>query len=251
MLTKPAVAGKAVYMGKTKPAPWPAILEEDVWERLRERLNQNGQAGHSTEPRYLLSGIALCGVCGDGTTLKVNWSGNRANQKGYRCSRAAHMHRNLEKVDALVESRMITYLDDHARGEYKPPERKGIDVPALRREAADLRKREATQLRLHGTGKVSDEGLEASLDRINADLAMIQAQIHAATDEPDPVPEFRGPQPAEIVWQSLPIERKRALIRLLMDVTLMPTTKRGRGVFDADSVVTCPKHPDADSLRDA
>ena len=47
VVTKPAVAGLAAYRGQNKPAPWPAILERDVWERLCERLAANAApAGH-------------------------------------------------------------------------------------------------------------------------------------------------------------------------------------------------------------
>ena len=77
-MTKPTVAGLHAYRGQLKPAPWPAILERDVWERLCERLAANaapGGASTSNEPRYLLTGIAKCGVCGDGTTVKSNGSG--------------------------------------------------------------------------------------------------------------------------------------------------------------------------------
>ena len=61
---------------------------------------------------------------------------------------------------------------------------------------------------------------------------MVDAQIHAST-EADPIPDSATGPPR---WRGSRSElpRKRALIRLFMDVTLMPPAKRGR-VFDADS----------------
>lgn len=260
VITKPAVAGLAAYRGQLKPAPWPAILERDVWERLCERLAANeapGGASTSNEPRYLLTGIARCGVCGDGTTVKSNGSGTLrprpqagrfTGQQGYQCSKVAHLHRNMARVDAIVEAKMIEYLDRNAKESLKPPTRKGIEVSKLRAEAARLRERKTAQMRMHAYGELTDDELTAGLRAIRDRLSAVDAQIHAST-ETDPIPEFRD-QPAEVAWQSLELPRKRALIRLLMDVTLMPPAKRGR-VFDADSVVTCPKHSDATSLRDA
>ena len=235
LLTKPAVAGLSVYKGQEKPAPWPAILERDVWDRLCDRLNNPAPPGHSTEPRYLLSGIAQCGICADGTTVKVNWSGARCDQKGYRCAKAAHMHRNREMVDALIEERIVGYLDAHV-GDIKPPTRKGIDLSKLRAEARKLRGRKAAQIRMHMAGDLTDDELKTGLRECRDRLSVIEAQIHAHT-EPDPLPEFREGRPAGAVWESMSLPRKRTIARLLMDVTLMPTTRRGRGVFDADAVV--------------
>ena len=129
---------------------------------------------------------------------------------------------------------MIEYLDRNAKESLKPPTRKGIDVSKLRAEAARLRERKTAQMRMHAYGELTDDELTAGLRAIRDRLSVVDAQIHAST-EADPIPEFRD-QPAEVAWQSLELPRKRALIRLFMDVTLMPPAKRGR-VFDADSVV--------------
>ena len=244
VLTKPAVAGLAAYRGQLKPAPWPAILERDVWERLCERFAANpanGDASTSNEPRYLLTGIALCGVCGDGTTVRSNGAGTlrpRPNgrltgQRGYECP-TGHLHRNMARVDETVEGLAIDYLDRYARNSLRPPTRKGIDVSALRAEARKLREAKSAQIRLHALGDLTDDELTTGLRANRERQAVVEAQIHAST-EADPIPEFRD-RPAETVWKSLPLARKRAILRLLMDVTLNPPAKRGR-VFDSDSVL--------------
>jgi hypothetical protein len=84
VLVKPSIAGLQQHLtekdrraartrgGKPpqptlKDAPWDAILDRDVWERLCDKLNDperltNGGLGR--EPRWLLSNIATCGICG-------------------------------------------------------------------------------------------------------------------------------------------------------------------------------------------
>lgn len=244
VLTKPAVAGLAAYRGQLKPAPWPAILERDVWERLCERLAANpanGDASTSNEPRYLLTGIALCGVCGDGTTVRSNGAGTlraRPNgrmtgQQGYECP-TGHLHRNMARVDAQVEKLAIAYLDRHAKESLRPPTRKGTDVSALRAEARKLRDRKTAQIRMHALGDLDDGELTTGLRAIRDRLSVVEAQLHASA-EADPIPEFRD-RPAKVAWESLELPRKRAIIKLLMDVTLNPPAKRGR-VFDYDSVL--------------
>jgi DNA invertase Pin-like site-specific DNA recombinase len=234
VLTKPAVAGLAVHKGKLKPAPWPAILERDIWERLCEKLNTPpADANRGNEPKHLLTGIAKCGICNDGTSVRVNGSGTLRGKKGYQCEKVAHIHRNIEHVDAMVEQVIIGYLDRYAKNALKPPTRKGIDVSKLRAEAKKLRERKAAQIRMHALGDLTDEELAMGLRAIRDRLSVVEAQIHAA-NEPDPIAEFRD-QPAASVWNSLPLPRKRAIIKLLVKIMINPTTYRGRG-FDPDSI---------------
>jgi hypothetical protein len=234
VLTKPTVAGLAPYKGQLKPAPWPAILERDVWERLCEKLN-NPPPGtnRGNEPKHLLTGIGKCGICNDGTTVRANGSGTLRGKRGYQCEKVAHIHRNIEHVDAMVEEVIVRYLDLHAKDALKPPARRGIDVSALRVEARRLRERKTAQIRMHALGDLTDDELATGMRTIRDRLSVVEAQIHASS-EPDPIAEFRD-APAAAVWASLSLARRRAIVRLLMTVTLLPTTQRGPG-FDPDSV---------------
>jgi site-specific DNA recombinase len=235
VLTKPTVAGLAPYKGQLKPAPWPAILERDVWERLCERLNNPpADANRGNEPKHLLTGIAKCGICNDGTTVRANGSGTLRGKQGYQCEKIAHIHRNIEHADAFVEALLVARLSqDDVTDILRPPVRRGIDTAKLRGEAAALRQRKRRQMELHSAGVIDDADLTAGMRAIRDRLDVVTAQL-AACDEPDPLAEFRD-QPAEAVWNALSLARKRAVVRLLVDVTFMPTSRRGPG-FDPDSV---------------
>ena len=235
VLTKPAVAGLAAYKGQLKTAPWPAILEKDIWERLRDKLSGPlADTSRGNEPKWLLSGIAKCGVCQDGTTVRATGSGTLRGKTGYQCQKIAHLFRNIKNTDAYVEQIIIRHLAEHGRDVLRPPVRQGIDTSELRKEARKLRERKASQLRMHADGHIEDSDLEASLRYIKDRLAVIDSQL-AACDAPDPLADFRD-KPAETVWASLPLARKRAVVRLLADITILPTGRRGRG-FDPDSVI--------------
>ncbi len=234
VLTKPTVAGLAAYKGQFKPAPWPAILERDIWERLCEKLSGPlADTSRGNEPKWLLSGIAKCGICQDGTTVRATGSSTLHGKTGYQCEKIAHLFRSTKYVDMLVEGVIIGHLDEHGRDILKPPVREGLDTSKLRDEARKIRQRKATQLRLHTDGLIDDSDLARTLRDIKDRLAVIDSQL-AACDEPDQLAEFRD-KPAEVVWRSLPTPRKRAIVRLLIEVVIMPTTQRGRG-FDPDSV---------------
>jgi len=234
VLTKPTVAGLAAYKGQFKPAPWPAILERDIWARLCEKLSGPlADTSRGNEPKWLLSGIAKCGICQDGTTVRATGSGTLRGKTGYQCEKIAHLFRNTKHVDAYVEEIITRHLDQHGRDILKPPVRKDIDTSKLRAEAKELRKRKAAQIRMHAAGDIDDADLAAGMRAIRDRLAVVDSQL-AECDEPDQLAEFRD-KPAEAVWASLPLARKRSVVKLLADITISRTAQRGRG-FDPDSV---------------
>ncbi|MCI4357409.1 MAG: recombinase family protein [Thermoplasmata archaeon] len=238
-LLKPTVAGLALHRGVLKDAPWPAILDRDVWERLKAKLEDPERCTNTgNEPKWLLSGIAKCGVCADGTTVRTSGSDLHNSGPGYTCtSGKRHMRRSTRYADALVAGLIVARLEmDDARDLLRPPPRPaGVDAPELRAEAKKLRARKASQMKMHAAGDIDDADLAAGMREIRDRLAVIDAQL-AASDEPDPLAEFRD-RPAQAVWESRTIARKRTIVRLLLDVTMMPTTRRGPG-FDPDSVLT-------------
>ena len=249
VLTKPTVAGLAAHTSKVKdettgeiravtnlkPAPWDAILEQDVWERLFEKLNNSpGDANRGNEPKHLLTGIAKCGICNDGTSVRANGSGTLRGKKGYQCEKVAHIHRNIELVDAWVERNITAYISQNSMDILKPASREEIDTTALRAEAKKLRERKSAQMRMHALGEIDDADLATGLRAIRDRLAVVDAQL-AQADKPDPIPEFRRHGPTRQIWASLSLARKRAIIRLLADITMLPTDRRGPG-FDPDSV---------------
>jgi len=89
-------------------------------------------------------------------------------------------------------------------------------------------------MRMHAAGDLDDADLAEGLKEIKRRLAAITATL-AATAAPDPLAEFRDQPDAADVWDALPLPRKRAVLKLIASVTLLPATRRGKG-FDAESV---------------
>lgn len=231
VLTKPTVAGLAAYKGQFKPAPWPAILEMDIWERLCEKLSGPlADTSRGNEPKWLLSGIAKCGICQDGTTVRATGSGTLRGKTGYQCEKIAHLFRNTRHVDAWVERNITAYISQYSLDILKPEPRADIDATALRVEAKKLRERKATQIRMHALGELDDSDLQTGMRAIRDRLSVIEAQL-TQSGKPDPLPEFRRHGPTRQIWMSLPLARKRAIVKLLVDVAIMPTNRRGPG-FD-------------------
>jgi site-specific DNA recombinase len=242
VLVKPAVAGLAVVTNGTTttvPAKWPAILEREVWEALAAMLgdpDRRTNGGNANEPRHLLTGIARCHCGGQ---VKVN-GGKGA--PAYVCSEHYHLRRNAAGADEWVALHITGYLDRaDNRDVLRPPGRPGVDAPALRAEAARLDAIGKRQARMHAMGEISDSEMRAGSRARKSRLDEIAAQL-AATTTPDPLAEFRDQPDAAAVWDALPLPRRRAVARLLVTVTLLPATRRGRG-FDPDSVRVEPRTP--------
>lgn len=243
VLLKPAVAGLASLHGELKPAPWPAILEPDIWEKLRTKLEDPARlVSTGNEPRHLLSLIAQCGICADGSTLSASGSNLRGGPS-YVCPNGGmHLRRNCAHVDRYIDAVIVGWLERYGRTALRPPPRRaGVNAPALRAEAKRLRAAKSAQMRLHAAGDIDDGDLAAGMREIRDRLAVIDAQL-AVSDQPDPLAEFRD-APARVVWDSLSLPRKRAVVRLLMDITVLPTTRRGPG-FDEDAVNIRWRSPD-------
>jgi site-specific DNA recombinase len=239
-LTKPSVAGLTVVAHDSyAPASWPAILDRETWEAVRALVDDPGRrtnTGNANEPTHLLSGIARCHC---GSPVKVNAGTRRA--AAYVCTASAHLRRNAAGTDALVLSFVAAYLAQEP-DVLTPPERTaGVDTRALRAEAARLTAIGERQAAMWGTGEVSDSEMRAGSRARKARLDEIAGQLAAVT-MPDPLQEFRGAPDAGAVLAGLDLPRLRAVVRLLMDVTLKPATRRGSG-FDADSVEVGPAAP--------
>jgi DNA invertase Pin-like site-specific DNA recombinase len=233
VLIKPAVAGLVVKDGALVPAPGvipEPILGADRWEKLRDKLtdpSRRTNASRANEPRWLLSGFAVCGVCGG--PLRASGGKNRAY--AYIGNGCCHVRRNAAKVDAAIESAVLAVLGrDDAADLLRPPARPDVDTPKLRAELRKLRDRRAVLAAMFADGDLGEPELRAGQRRLAGRETAIAAQL-ADSDLPDPLAEFRG-QPARAVWSVLPMARRRAVVQtLIASVVIKPAGRRGAG-FD-------------------
>ena len=242
VLIKPATAGLTTYPGAgLLGAPWPAILPRDVWDRLRATLTAPARLSHrGTEPRWLVSLFARCAACG--TVLAV--SGGRASMSaGYRGRPpCCHMFRPAAELDGYIAGLIVARLEQSdAAGLLRPPVRPGIDAAGLREQA---RKLEARRRRLNARAvdeDLDDADVAAQMRRIKEKLAGVN-RLLAASDETDPLEEFRADEPAAAVWAALPVARRRAVAQaLITSITVSPAGQgRRNGPFGPDRVTVVP-----------
>jgi DNA invertase Pin-like site-specific DNA recombinase len=237
-LCKPAIAGLAVYKGDLRPAPWDKIIDRGTWEKLTEKLNDPARTfTTSNEPRWLLSKWATCGICG---ALVVCTGGGidkktgKLRPRAYSCSAAGHLRRNASTCDEYISGLIVARLSKPDVADLlRPPVRSGVDAGALKSEAARLTKKKAQLARMLADDDIDEADCKRETRRIRGRLAEIAGQL-AATDTPDPLADFRD-RPAQAVWDSLSLARRREVVKLLVEVRFMPT-KRGGPKFDPASL---------------
>jgi hypothetical protein len=166
-------------------------------------------------------------VCGGRTRV----AGGRNRAAAYVGAECCHIRRNARAVDEHISRWAVGVLSrPDAAGLLRPPPRPDVDARRLRAEARKLRQRKQAQVQMHAEGALDDADLAAGARHIRKRLAEIDAQL-AASDQPDPLAEFRG-QPAAGVWAGLGMARKRAVVQsLCAGIVIHRAGRRGQG-FD-------------------
>lgn len=224
--------GKPARMEIVGPAAWDPIVDEGTWRAAVARFTDPARrtGGGSNSPRYLLTGIARCGVCDDGTTVR---KGQRPKDKVafYMCPKS-HLSRTAEYVENVVIAHVITRLQRaDARELLVDDDRE--DINELRAQADELRSRMNTLAVEFADGELSATQLRAANDRIKARLQVVESQM-AHFDRAPLLTELITATDTYATWKMLPLHRQRAVIDALCTVTIERSPKGPR--FDPSSV---------------
>ena len=236
ILTKARNAGLAQYRGEvTGPAAWPAILPEATWRAVTALLSDPARrTSPGNTPRWLGSLIYVCGMCG-GTVAVSGGSADRS--PSYVCRAHNHLRRAARPVDAYVSDLIVRRLarPDAATLIARP------DCPDTAEAEAELiaqRERGRQLAEAFADGGITAQQLRAGSARINARIAALTAAL-ARGAERSPLEPVAGRPDAARVWAGLDLGRQRAILRILLDVTLLkghPGRRASGASFDAAPV---------------
>ncbi|MFE0133796.1 recombinase family protein [Streptomyces sp. NPDC059037] len=241
------------YHGTTYPGTWPAIISEDVWRQAVAILTDDSR---KTSPgparKWLLSGIARCGVCDDGTTVTSAQRGPKSSAKTgpdrlYKCrGPVKHLARNAEPMDQLIASTepgeplgiVLRIIEQYGSQLLVDEERPDMDE--LMAKAGTLRARLKNMTDAFADDDDSDAlEFKAAVRRVKARLADVEEKMtHPARAAV--LGDLVGSDDAVAAWDALPLDRKRAVVDMLMTITIYPAGP-GRRAFDPRSVKVEPK----------
>lgn len=222
MLTSARYAGLRVHHGEViGKAEWPAIVDEDTWRTVSTMLRDpSRRTSPGAARKHLLGGLAMCGLCGAPMKSATD---TRSTKKVYVCSARKHLTRDMLAADTAVELAVIERL---GRPDVADLLTAGTAerLDGLRNESGVLRRRLDDLAALFAAGDIDarqlaegTRGLRQRLEKVDADLAAVaQTDTVAALVSSDRIID---------TWTALPLDRRRAVIDLLMAVEVPPAPK--------------------------
>lgn len=236
LMSNPRLIGQRTYNGQVvAKGQWRPIMPDDTFHAvqlaLTARRDAYPQAHRIRTRRFLLSGIAVCGVC-DGPMYVQQPPAGRNASPAYTCRACRKVSRAQPQVDEYVTKKVIAYLERHTVPERSP----GAD-PLVVEEMARLRDRVAAVMReFAGDDVLSPAELRATVAPLKARLAELERSTAARTVR-NPADAIAGPDAAE-KWAALDLRGQREILRSV-SVRLLPAG--GRRVFDGQTIKVSPR----------
>jgi site-specific DNA recombinase len=260
MLLNRAYLGERKNGGQWTPATWPAIkgLDSPEGRALFNRVtailtDTDRRTQRGSEPVHLLSGIALCGPCGDHAVLRgfTKTGAGRRRVPGLHCAERQDVSIREDWLNAYVEEALIDWFTDKAKALAALVPSSGdveetMTAAQRRINAYEEQLREARALaeefdETSGQFRLSAASLASMEQRLLPKLEAERKTLREVTgvdpvllsliDAPDPDVVWNGA--GEVGRPALSLDQKRAVVRKVVTVRLWPAGTRGvRGVQD-------------------
>jgi DNA invertase Pin-like site-specific DNA recombinase len=240
MLLRPRNAGIAVYRGEeVGRGQWEPIVDETKYRAVAAILKDPARTTTpGAQPKWLGSILYRCGRGDCDKFVYVTQSGGR-RFPSYRCQTGHGGGRRAETVDQYVEDVIVERLSRPDAHDLLLPGPDDVDVSGLQAEAERIRQRMKDLGGLFGAGQIDMTAFTEGTDTARGQLEGVTQQLARAATR-DPLVDLVGKPDVRKAWKALPLDRKRNVLRALVEVTLK-TPRPGRmpdgGYFDYDAVV--------------
>lgn len=238
-------AGLHVHKGQVTgvTAQWPAIVTEAEWRACRAILTDPiRKTSTGTERKWLGSGLFLCGVCGGKLIAGGSYSRGAGHYRVYRCAKGAerqHVSRSCQTIDDYVGQAVILRLSEPDAAPAFAPVLP--DLSRLRTELDAARAEQDDLAEMQKAGRLTVRQVAAMTGPLIEREQRLEAELARAA-MPSPLEPFASGDIAA-VWERLDLDRKRAVVHVLMTVTVHPAPKgrppgwkRGEPYFDERSI---------------
>lgn len=207
------------------PASWPPIVPEPMWRGVVAVLSDpTRRTQWSSARRWMLSGLALCGVCGSPLICTLLATTRRA-VPSYVCKAGKCVVRNAAALDEAVTAVVVARLSRPDAAELLAAEA-GADTSALHLEAVAVRERLDGLAAAYADGAVDARQLRAGSDRLRARLVEIEHEL-GELSRGSVLSGLVGVPDVAAEWGRLDLDRRRAVIDALMTV-VVKRAPRGR-----------------------
>lgn len=230
LLQNPRHAGLRVHRGAVVgPGSWPALVDVDTHHAVMAILSDPSRRKAGRPRRYLLTGLARCGVCSGGIYGVTEPRGPL-----YYCETRKHVARRAEPIDELVEGVVVARLSRPDAAQVFARDQDRERAKALREEEHQLRARLDGLAEAYAAGDIDLSALRAGTKRVNGRMGVVLTEIASLAATPDLAPLLTADD-VMAEWGTLEVDRRRAIIEVLVNVTIHPAG-RGARTFDPETV---------------
>ncbi|MCQ4041979.1 recombinase family protein [Streptantibioticus rubrisoli] len=247
ILTNPRLCGYRTYRGEIlhddegQPVigEWETINTVEEWEAVCAAVAERKRKapGQSIARKYLLSGIARCGLCHNKIRGQVNrkWKpGSKAAKFTYQCSKVNGGCGKVGRVGEPIDEFIIDLVLQEQRREAA-----AADIPVEARwpkeaELADTESEIAKLIKAKKAGRLSVSTLLQllpDLERKRDELKLERARFRKEARRAESVGADIGQN-----FEDLPIERQQAIILHSLSAVLIHPAGRGARKFDPDLI---------------
>lgn len=229
ILKSPRSSGHQVYKGEIiRRNAYDEIIPEEQRQALITLLSDPARStSPGCAPRWLVTLIAGCGLCGAEESIT-----RRGSRKGrtqgptYRCKECGRGNQPAELVDEYVMSVALERLSREDLADLIRPPRPDIDIAALRVQIVELQQRKREAGLSYARGRIDLETLETVKAATDEQISVLRADLAEGTAS-SPLADFLEADTVAAafeMWQSKSIGRRREIVRALMTVTLLKGT---------------------------
>ncbi|MFJ4917461.1 recombinase family protein [Streptomyces sp. NPDC088726] len=246
MLLRPRNAAIVRHRGEeVGPALWPAVLDEATWRSVCAVLTDSSRRiTPGNERKYLGSGLYLCGICADGTSMRAATSNSRNPGSdtrywgAYTCREKKHLSRRRDLVDDAVQLAVLDRLARPDAAELLAAREDPVDVRGAQRDMRQARAILDELASALGAGAMDMRSYQVASETARARLAAAESVMARAVTV-NPVAALVGADEPDAVWNSMDLSRRRAAVAYLVTVTILPARtgrQPGGGYWDPESI---------------
>lgn len=223
-LTNPALAGKRSHRGELYDATWEPIISAADHQAV-VKITTRAYNASGPEAKYLCSGIAKCGKCGEGLAYR-DYRNLPTRNPMYVC-RNGCVSRLATKLDSAVEAAIMRRI-----GEINPEDYNSEDprVAQAEKEIEEIETNLADWLEKATNGEVS----ASSFGRVEKKLKQRIAELRPRTAT-SPRKMLRPEN-----WDRASIAEKRDAVRRLLSITVPSIRAQGKWRADLSDVIIEP-----------
>lgn len=238
MLRSPAHAGLRSYHDRLLDGDFEAIVSRERWEQAQAVLDARPKPPAPIGRTYMLSGLAVCGRCGNGMT---GTSRGRSGRCEYRCCNDKGCGRvsiKLEALDDIVARRFfhVVNTEGFAQLAARQDEEAKDSMAALRRLREDEAALEQLTKDHYVDRTIPRPAFLAAKDALEARISAAKVEV-ARTASPLLAAAPGDAEALLVEWQRRgPAWRRSVLDAVVRRITVAPATTRGRVLSDRVTV---------------